>query len=201
MKSNILRSLSWRYRKVNIYLAISMSHLPFSWYFSVCLTPVCQPSGENSSCCFCENGYAWPSSVCSDVMPCSSVSLEPAQPCGYMQKMPFYGPYCEPQTEGKRHRAELHHCAAEILLRGQNSDKRYKKAHQDWAGHHPACECGKWSKALLVTWAHLDPNTCRCLVAFGAPAPGVIPMPLWDFQPLLSKESFITSDFQQIFTL
>ncbi|NXX66948.1 AGRF5 protein, partial [Spizella passerina] len=66
---------------------------------SVCLTPVCLPSGENSSCCFCEDGYAWPSKVCSDVMPCPSLSLEPALPCGYMQKMPFYGPYCEPQTE------------------------------------------------------------------------------------------------------
>lgn len=66
---------------------------------NISITTVCQPSGENSSCCFCENGYAWPSTVCSDVMPCPSPSLEPALPCGYMQKMPFYGPYCEPQTE------------------------------------------------------------------------------------------------------
>ncbi|NWW17465.1 AGRF5 protein, partial [Falcunculus frontatus] len=63
------------------------------------ITTVCLPSGENSSCCFCENGYAWPSTVCSDVRPCPSLSLELALPCGYTQKMPFYGPYCEPQTE------------------------------------------------------------------------------------------------------
>ncbi|NXU40218.1 AGRF5 protein, partial [Drymodes brunneopygia] len=66
---------------------------------NISITTVCLPSGENSSCCFCEHGYAWPSTVCSDVMPCPSPSLEPALPCGYRQKMPFYGPYCEPQTE------------------------------------------------------------------------------------------------------
>ncbi|NXO32645.1 AGRF5 protein, partial [Cisticola juncidis] len=62
-------------------------------------TTECKSSGENSSCCFCEDGYAWPSTVCSDLMPCLSPSLEPALPCSYKQKMPFYGPYCEPQTE------------------------------------------------------------------------------------------------------
>uniref|UniRef100_A0A8C5TAL1 Adhesion G protein-coupled receptor F5 n=1 Tax=Malurus cyaneus samueli TaxID=2593467 RepID=A0A8C5TAL1_9PASS len=41
-----------------------MPCLPFSWYFSVCLPAVCLPGGENSSCCFCENGYTWPSTVC-----------------------------------------------------------------------------------------------------------------------------------------
>ncbi|NXQ29843.1 AGRF5 protein, partial [Alaudala cheleensis] len=66
---------------------------------NISTTTACVPSGENSSCCVCENGYAWPSSVCSDVMPCPSLSREPALPCGYVQKMPFYGPYCEPQTE------------------------------------------------------------------------------------------------------
>ncbi|NXD27043.1 AGRF5 protein, partial [Spelaeornis formosus] len=66
---------------------------------NISITTVCLPRGENSSCCFCENGYAWPSTVCNDVLPCSSLSLEPGLPCGYMQKTPFYGPYCEPQTE------------------------------------------------------------------------------------------------------
>ncbi|XP_017668575.1 PREDICTED: adhesion G protein-coupled receptor F5 [Lepidothrix coronata] len=63
------------------------------------VTTVCLPSGEKSSRCSCEKGYAWPSRVCSDMIPCPSLSLEPALPCGYIQKMPFYGPYCEPQTE------------------------------------------------------------------------------------------------------
>ncbi|XP_063280098.1 adhesion G protein-coupled receptor F5 isoform X1 [Prinia subflava] len=66
---------------------------------NISISTVCMPSGENSSCCSCEDGYAWPSTVCSDLMPCPSLSLEPALPCSYKQKMPFYGPYCEPQTE------------------------------------------------------------------------------------------------------
>ncbi|NXQ21238.1 AGRF5 protein, partial [Peucedramus taeniatus] len=82
----------------NIELPINISNVQTT-VSNISITTVCLPSGENSSCCFCENGYAWPSTVCSDVMPCPSLSLEPALPCGYMQKMPFYGPYCEPQTE------------------------------------------------------------------------------------------------------
>ncbi|NWW38053.1 AGRF5 protein, partial [Panurus biarmicus] len=82
----------------NISLPINISNVQTA-VSNISITTVCLPSGENSSCCFCENGYAWPSTVCSDVMPCPSLSLEPALPCGYTQKMPFYGPYCEPQTE------------------------------------------------------------------------------------------------------
>ncbi|NWS09407.1 AGRF5 protein, partial [Motacilla alba] len=82
----------------NIDLPINISNVQTT-VSNISITTVCLPSGENSSCCFCENGYAWPSTVCSDVMPCPSLSLEPALPCGYMQKMPFHGPYCEPQTE------------------------------------------------------------------------------------------------------
>ncbi|NXG95699.1 AGRF5 protein, partial [Loxia leucoptera] len=82
----------------NIDLPINISNVQAT-VSNISITTVCLPSGESSSCCFCENGYAWPSTVCSDVMPCPSLSLEPALPCGYMQKMPFYGPYCEPQTE------------------------------------------------------------------------------------------------------
>ncbi|NXP60928.1 AGRF5 protein, partial [Chloropsis cyanopogon] len=82
----------------NIDLPINISNVQTT-VSNISITTVCLPSGGNSSCCFCENGYAWPSTVCSDVMPCSSLSLDPALPCGYTQKMPFYGPYCEPQTE------------------------------------------------------------------------------------------------------
>lgn len=67
----------------------------------LCLILVCLPSGENSSCCSCEDGYAWPSAVCGDLITCPSVSLSPDLPCGYMKEMPFSGPYCEPQTKGK----------------------------------------------------------------------------------------------------
>ncbi|NXA91046.1 AGRF5 protein, partial [Melanocharis versteri] len=82
----------------NIYLPINISNVQTA-VSNISITTVCLPSGENSSCCFCENGYAWPSTVCSDVMPCPPLSPELALPCGYMQKMPFYGAYCEPQTE------------------------------------------------------------------------------------------------------
>ncbi|NXN04228.1 AGRF5 protein, partial [Sylvia borin] len=82
----------------NINLPINISNVQTT-VSNISTTTVCLPSGENSSCCFCENGYAWPSTVCSDMMPCPSLSLQQALPCAYMQKMPFYGPYCEPQTE------------------------------------------------------------------------------------------------------
>ncbi|NXC95687.1 AGRF5 protein, partial [Certhia familiaris] len=82
----------------NTYLPINISNVQTT-VSNITITTVCLPSGENSSCCFCENEYAWPSTVCSDVMPCHSLSLEPALPCGNLQKMPFYGPYCEPKTE------------------------------------------------------------------------------------------------------
>ncbi|NXA72678.1 AGRF5 protein, partial [Thryothorus ludovicianus] len=82
----------------NIYLPINISNVQTT-VSNISMTTVCLPGAENSSCCFCEDGYAWPSTVCSDVLPCPSLRLEPALPCGYLQKMPFHGPYCEPKTE------------------------------------------------------------------------------------------------------
>ncbi|NWI03032.1 AGRF5 protein, partial [Tichodroma muraria] len=82
----------------NIDLPINISNVQTT-VSNINITTVCLPSGENSSCCFCENGYAWPSTVCSDMMPCPPLRLEPALPCGYLQKVPLYGPYCEAQTE------------------------------------------------------------------------------------------------------
>ncbi|XP_009556734.2 adhesion G protein-coupled receptor F5 isoform X1 [Cuculus canorus] len=63
------------------------------------VTTVCLHSDENNSCCSCEDGYAWPSAVCSELRTCSSVSLAPDLPCGYVKERPFYGPYCAPQAE------------------------------------------------------------------------------------------------------
>uniref|UniRef100_A0A672UF97 Adhesion G protein-coupled receptor F5 n=1 Tax=Strigops habroptila TaxID=2489341 RepID=A0A672UF97_STRHB len=82
-------------------------HLPVSTNISnvemtvsnINITTVCLSSGENTSCCSCEDGYAWPSAVCGDLITCPSVSLAPDLPCGYMKEMPFSGPYCEPQTK------------------------------------------------------------------------------------------------------
>ncbi|NWR44109.1 AGRF5 protein, partial [Regulus satrapa] len=82
----------------NVDLAINISSVQTT-VSNISITTVCLPSGEKSSCCFCENGYAWPSSLCSAVMPCPPLSGEPAPSCGSRQEMPFHGPYCEPQTE------------------------------------------------------------------------------------------------------
>ncbi|XP_039915310.1 adhesion G protein-coupled receptor F5 isoform X1 [Hirundo rustica] len=94
--SSYLEEIRDYFKNINLPINISNAQTTVS---NTSITTVCLPSGENSSCCSCENGYAWPSTVCSDVMPCPSLSMELALPCGYMQKMPFYGPYCEPQTE------------------------------------------------------------------------------------------------------
>uniref|UniRef100_A0A8D0FML0 Adhesion G protein-coupled receptor F5 n=1 Tax=Strix occidentalis caurina TaxID=311401 RepID=A0A8D0FML0_STROC len=86
---------------VQTYPCTSLVSISGESFISIflCLTLVCLPSGENNSCCSCENGYAWPSAVCSDLIICPSVSLALDLPCSYMMEMPFYGPYCEPQTE------------------------------------------------------------------------------------------------------
>ncbi|NXU17373.1 AGRF5 protein, partial [Pardalotus punctatus] len=96
--SSSLEPIKDYFKNIDLTVPINISNGQMA-VSNINITTVCLPSGENSSCCFCENGYAWPSTVCSDVMPCPSLSLEPALPCGYTQKMPFYGPYCEPQTE------------------------------------------------------------------------------------------------------
>ncbi|XP_041888762.1 adhesion G protein-coupled receptor F5 isoform X1 [Corvus kubaryi] len=96
--SSYLDPIKDYFKNVSLTVPVNISNTQTT-VSNISITTVCLPSGENNSCCFCENGYAWPSTVCSDVMPCPSLSLEPALPCGYTQKMPFYGPYCEPQTE------------------------------------------------------------------------------------------------------
>ncbi|NXE00482.1 AGRF5 protein, partial [Chaetorhynchus papuensis] len=96
--SSYLEPIKDFFKNIGLTVPINISNAQTT-VSNISITTVCLPSGENSSCCFCENGYAWPSSVCSDVMPCPSLSLEPALPCGYAQETPFHGPYCEPQTE------------------------------------------------------------------------------------------------------
>ncbi|NXC11071.1 AGRF5 protein, partial [Orthonyx spaldingii] len=93
--SSYLEPIKEYFKNISLTVPINISNVQMT-VSNINITTVCQPSGENSSCCSCEDGYAWPSTVCSDLMPCPS--LEPALPCGYKQQMPFYGPYCEPQT-------------------------------------------------------------------------------------------------------
>ncbi|NWV47246.1 AGRF5 protein, partial [Daphoenositta chrysoptera] len=97
--SSYLKPIKDYFKNISLTVPINISNAQTT-VSNINITTVCLPSGENSSCCFCENGYAWPSTVCSDVMPCPSLSQEQALSCGYTQKMPFCGPYCEPQTAG-----------------------------------------------------------------------------------------------------
>ncbi|NWR61475.1 AGRF5 protein, partial [Bucorvus abyssinicus] len=98
MDSSFLEPLKEYFKNFRLPFSTNISNVEMT-VSNINVTTVCLSSGENSSCCSCENGYAWPSEVCSDLITCHSVSLAPDLPCGYMKKMPFYGPYCEPQTE------------------------------------------------------------------------------------------------------
>ncbi|KFP53686.1 putative G-protein coupled receptor 116, partial [Cathartes aura] len=98
MDSSFLEPIKEYFKNLNLSVSTNISNVEMT-VSNINITTVCLPSGENNSCCSCENGYAWPSAVCSDLITCPSVSLAPDLPCGYMKEMPFYGPYCEPQTE------------------------------------------------------------------------------------------------------
>ncbi|KAF1647004.1 Adhesion G protein-coupled receptor F5, partial [Aptenodytes patagonicus] len=96
--SSFLEAIKEYFRNLTLPVSTNISNVEMT-VSNINITTVCLPGGENNSCCSCENGYAWPSAVCSDLITCPSVSLEPDLTCGYMKKMPFYGPYCAPQTE------------------------------------------------------------------------------------------------------
>ncbi|KFQ19388.1 putative G-protein coupled receptor 116, partial [Mesitornis unicolor] len=92
--SAFLEPVKEYFKNLNLPVSTNISNVEMT-VSRINVTTVCLPSGENSSCCSCESGYAWPSAVCGDLITCPSVGL----PCGYVKEMPFYGPYCEPQTE------------------------------------------------------------------------------------------------------
>ncbi|KAF1608413.1 Adhesion G protein-coupled receptor F5, partial [Eudyptes chrysolophus] len=96
--SSFLEAIKEYFRNLTLPVSTNISNVEMT-VSNINITTVCLPSGEHNSCCSCENGYAWPSAVCSDLITCPSVSLEPDLPCGYLKEMPFYGPYCAPQTE------------------------------------------------------------------------------------------------------
>ncbi|XP_009903609.2 adhesion G protein-coupled receptor F5 [Dryobates pubescens] len=98
MDSTFLEPIKEYLKNLNLPMSTNISNVEMT-VSNINTTTVCLPSGENSSCCSCENGYAWPSVVCNDLITCPSVSLAPDLSCGYMKEMPFYGPYCQPQTE------------------------------------------------------------------------------------------------------
>ncbi|NXV91253.1 AGRF5 protein, partial [Calonectris borealis] len=98
MDSSFLEPIKDYFKNLNLPVSTNISNVEMT-VSNINITTVCLPGGENNSCCSCEKGYAWPSAVCSDLITCPSVSPAPDLPCGYMKEMPFYGPYCEPQTE------------------------------------------------------------------------------------------------------
>ncbi|XP_065537851.1 adhesion G protein-coupled receptor F5 [Lathamus discolor] len=98
MDSSFLEPVKDYFKNLNLPVSTNISNVEMT-VSNINITTVCLPSGENSSCCSCEDGYAWPSAVCGDLITCPSVSLAPDLPCGYMKEMPFSGPYCEPQTK------------------------------------------------------------------------------------------------------
>ncbi|NWI26865.1 AGRF5 protein, partial [Sula dactylatra] len=98
MDSSFLEPIKEYFKNLTLPASTNISNVEMT-VSNINITTVCLPSGENNSCCSCENGYVWPNAVCSDLITCPSVSLASDMPCGYMKEMPFYGPYCEPQTE------------------------------------------------------------------------------------------------------
>lgn len=98
MDSSFLEPIKDYFKNLNLPVSTNISNVEMT-VSNINITTVCLPGAENNSCCSCEKGYAWPSAVCSDLITCPSVSPAPDLPCGYMKEMPFYGPYCEPQTE------------------------------------------------------------------------------------------------------
>ncbi|NXA37595.1 AGRF5 protein, partial [Eudromia elegans] len=95
--SSFLEPMKEYFKNLSLPVTTNVSNVEMT-VSSINVTTVCLPSGENKSCCSCERGYAWPRSVCGDLITCPAVGLTPVQPCSYIRQLPFYGPYCEPQT-------------------------------------------------------------------------------------------------------
>ncbi|XP_010221083.1 PREDICTED: probable G-protein coupled receptor 116, partial [Tinamus guttatus] len=96
--SSFLEPVKEYFRNLSLPVTANVSNVEVT-VSSINVTTVCHPTGENKSCCSCESGYAWPRSVCGDLITCPAASLAPTQSCSYMKQLPFYGPYCEPLTE------------------------------------------------------------------------------------------------------
>ncbi|NXP06521.1 AGRF5 protein, partial [Thinocorus orbignyianus] len=98
MDSSVLEQVKKYFQNLNLPVSTNISNVEVK-ISNISVTTVCLPSGDNDSCCSCEDGYAWPSEVCGDLVTCPSVSLESNQTCGYMKGMLSHKHYCEPQTK------------------------------------------------------------------------------------------------------
>ncbi|NXN41877.1 AGRF5 protein, partial [Rhinoptilus africanus] len=97
MDSSFLEPVKDYIKNLNLTVPTNISNVEMK-VSNISVTTVCLPNGENNSCCSCENGYAWPSRVCGDLMTCPSDSLASNLTCGYMVDAHPKRPYCEPQT-------------------------------------------------------------------------------------------------------
>ncbi|NWR75131.1 AGRF5 protein, partial [Centropus unirufus] len=104
--SSFLEQIKDHLKKIALSVSTNISNAEIT-VSDINITTACLHSGANGSCCSCEDGYAWPSEVCSDLRACPSLSPAPELPCSYMKEMPFSGPYCEPQTEDSCGMGEL----------------------------------------------------------------------------------------------
>ncbi|XP_074009204.1 adhesion G protein-coupled receptor F5 [Numenius arquata] len=98
MDSSFLDPVKKYFQNLSLPVSTNISNVEIK-VSNISITTVCQSSGENHSCCSCEDGYAWPSEVCGDLITCPSASLAPNRTCGYMKGMLFQGHYCKPQTK------------------------------------------------------------------------------------------------------
>ncbi|NWU59732.1 AGRF5 protein, partial [Dromas ardeola] len=97
MDSSFLEPVKDYLKNLNLTVSTNISNVEMK-VSNISVTTVCLPSGENNSCCSCENGYAWPSTVCGDLITCPSDSLAPNLTCGCMRDVLLNGSYCKPQT-------------------------------------------------------------------------------------------------------
>ncbi|NXN24409.1 AGRF5 protein, partial [Nycticryphes semicollaris] len=98
MDSSFLEQVKKYFQNLELPVSINISNVEVT-VSNISVTTVCRSSGENDSCCSCEDGYTWPREVCSDLVPCPSASLASDQTCSYMKGMLSQRPYCEPQTK------------------------------------------------------------------------------------------------------
>ncbi|NXD12148.1 AGRF5 protein, partial [Nothocercus nigrocapillus] len=95
--SSFLEPMKEYFKNLSLPVTTNVSNVEMT-VSSINVTTVCMPTGENKTCCSCESGYAWPRSICGDLITCSARSLAPTPSCSYIKQLPFYGPYCELQT-------------------------------------------------------------------------------------------------------
>ncbi|NXN49816.1 AGRF5 protein, partial [Rynchops niger] len=98
MDSSSLQPVKDYLKNLNLSVSTNISNAEIK-VSNISVTTVCLPSGENSSCCSCESGYAWPRAVYGDLITCPSASLPSNLTCSYIRHMALNRTYCKPQAD------------------------------------------------------------------------------------------------------